>query len=229
MQRHINKYYDPELTDQALKRGQHRTWVGGMWDEIGRLQFDFLKTQGLVPTHKVLDLGCGCFRAGVHLIEYLETSNYFGIDISAELLETGYREELVPKGLDARLPKSNLLSSGDFEACRFGIQFDTVIAQSVFTHLSLNHVRQCLARISSSVKIGGKFYLTAFLCPDDQPITEPFTHSPGGIVTSPVQDPFHYRAADFDYAAQGLPWQVEHYGSWNHPRNQSMVIFHRID
>ncbi|MGJ8668070.1 MAG: SAM-dependent methyltransferase [Oceanococcus sp.] len=224
----INKYYDKSLTSQAIEREQHRAWVGGMWESIGKLQFEFLLQQGLRPNQKVLDLGCGCFRAGVHLVQHLDIGHYFGVDISQELLDAGYERELVPNGLDARLPKENLACSEDFEVDAFNVNFDYVIAQSVFTHLSFNHLRQCLSRIWPSVAVGGVFYATAFICPSDQPLTEPLKHQPGGIVTYPVQDPFHYAESDFEYAARGLPWRVELIGAWDHPRNQSMIAFHRI-
>ncbi len=38
--------------------------VGGLWDEIGQLQFDFLRAKGLLPRHKLLDFGCGSLRGG---------------------------------------------------------------------------------------------------------------------------------------------------------------------
>ena len=199
-----------------------------MWEEIGQLQFEFLKSRNLQPHHKLLDLGCGCFRAGVHLIDYLQSGQYFGIDISQELLDAGYAKELTPLGLDKKLPPTNLLCSLDFEAERFGVRFDMAIAQSVFTHLSFNHLRQCLARLAPAMNAGAVFYITAFICPAEKDATCPIKHDPGGIVTSPVSDPFHYQSDDFQYAAKGLPWRVEVIGNWDHPRNQSMVAFHRL-
>ena len=225
----INKYYDSQLTEQAIERKQHRAWVGGMWESIGKLQFQFLLDQGLDPNHKILDLGCGCFRAGVHLIEYLMPNHYFGLDISQELIDAGYEQELVPRGLDQRLSKNNLKSNADFRVDEFDQKFDYVIAQSVFTHLSFNHLRQCLAQVADSVAIGGVFYATAFICSDKDAFTKPFKHQPGDIVTSPTEDPFHYKETDFAYAANGLPWKVELIGDWNHPRNQSMIAFHRTE
>ncbi len=32
--------------------------IGGRWEEIGRLQFDFLVAEGLMPAHTLLDIGC---------------------------------------------------------------------------------------------------------------------------------------------------------------------------
>ena len=50
----------------------HREAVGGLWDEMGRLQFDFLVAQGLQPHHKMLDIGCGSMRGGRHFVNHLE-------------------------------------------------------------------------------------------------------------------------------------------------------------
>ena len=46
----------------------HREQVGGLWDEIGALQIDFLRAQGLRPGDTLLDVGCGCLRGGVHFV-----------------------------------------------------------------------------------------------------------------------------------------------------------------
>jgi hypothetical protein len=34
---------------KGIKRVGHRRYVGGLWDEIGKLQLDFLINQGLRP------------------------------------------------------------------------------------------------------------------------------------------------------------------------------------
>jgi SAM-dependent methyltransferase len=72
----------------------HRNIVGGMWEEIGRLQFDFLVEKGLKTDCYFLDVGCGSLRGGVHFIRYLEPGHYFGIDKSKELLDAGRNVEL---------------------------------------------------------------------------------------------------------------------------------------
>ena len=68
------------------KRDWHRAAVGGRWEEIGRLQFDFLVRQGLMPEHFFLDVGCGSWRGGVHFVDYLLSHRYFGVDVSGARL-----------------------------------------------------------------------------------------------------------------------------------------------
>ena len=61
----------------------HRGFVGGdalLWDEIGKLQIDFLKSEGLLSRHTLVDIACGSLRAGKLFINYLESGNYLGID-----------------------------------------------------------------------------------------------------------------------------------------------------
>ncbi len=56
--------------------------IGGMWEIIGEVQFEFLVSQGLKPQHRLLDIGCGTLRGGRHFIAYLEAEKYTGIDLS---------------------------------------------------------------------------------------------------------------------------------------------------
>jgi hypothetical protein len=39
-------YFDVQQIRDVVAAGQHRSVVGGEWDEIGRLQFEFLKDSG---------------------------------------------------------------------------------------------------------------------------------------------------------------------------------------
>ncbi|MEP7013166.1 MAG: class I SAM-dependent methyltransferase, partial [Acidobacteriota bacterium] len=139
--------YAGGLSAEQIASGWHRTWIGGLWEEMGRFQLDYLVAEGLAPGMTLLDVGCGCLRAGVHLIPYLEPGRYFGVDVSAPLLDAGYDVELVAVGLQDRLPRENLLANGSFEAWRFGTRFDMALAQSVFTHLPANFIRRCLIEL----------------------------------------------------------------------------------
>ena len=55
----------------------------------------------------------------------------------------------------------------------------------------------------------------------------PYAHDPEDIVTYDIRDPYHYKLADFFYAASGLPWQIRYLGKWGHPRGQRMLEFIR--
>jgi SAM-dependent methyltransferase len=219
--------YDRELSPEELAAGNHREFVGGLWDELGALQLDFLLRQGLRPEMKLLDLGCGCLRGGVRFIRYLDPGNYYGIEANASLLRSAREIELPRAGLADRLPPGNLLLDSDFAAWRFGVAFDMVLAQSVFSHLPGEWLRRCLAELARCVRPGGSFYATYFHCPPDWPPGEPRHDDAHGGTTFWDRDPYHYRERDLEEAADPRAWQVEHLRGWGHPRGQWMVRFRR--
>lgn len=219
-------YEHSERVAEEVAAGRHRELIGGMWEELGRLQLDFAIDRGLRPEMTVVDVGCGCLRAGLHFIRYLEPGNYYGVDAHRELLDAGYEVEL-EAGLRDRLPRQNLLCTADFDLSAFGRCFDMAFAQSLFTHLAPDPIRLCLERLAPAVRAGGSFYATFFECPEDHPPAEPIDHQPGGIRTYADADPYHYRASDFAIACFGLPWEFRYVGDWRHPRAQRMLHFLR--
>ncbi len=223
----ISNYYDRERLKANVDAGGHRGYVGGMWEVIGRLQFDYLRGRGLPRDARLLDIGCGCLRGGVHFVEYLEPGHYYGMDLWQELLDAGYDVELVNAGLQDRLPRENLIADGEFRFERFGTTFDAALAQSLFTHLPLNHIRLCLGRLAPWMRPGGALYATIFACEREEDWFGPVERVPRLVTTRPDQDPYHYTYADIERCAAGLPWEVEVVGDWNHPRGQAMVELRR--
>jgi ubiquinone/menaquinone biosynthesis C-methylase UbiE len=214
------------LSNEEANAGLHRESVGGMWDEIGKLQFDFILNQGLKPEMKFVDIGCGCFRGGVHFLRYLNSGNYYGIDMNSSLIDAGYQQELDVTNRN-KLPQKNLLVNDHFELYLLGVEFEFALAQSVFTHLPLNHIRRCLFELAKCVKQGGKFYATFFECSSESLYTLT-THQPGGIITSMDSDPYHYQLQDFFWLIKGLPWTLSYIGDWKHPRGQKMLSFTKM-
>src|SRR3989449_5135255 len=90
----ISRYYDKVALEAEVQAGRHREAVGGLWDEIGQLQIDFLVSQGLMPHHRLLDIGCGSLRGGVKMIRYLDVGHYAGVDLHESLINAGYEIEL---------------------------------------------------------------------------------------------------------------------------------------
>src|SRR5262245_47018285 len=145
--------------EAGIRQVGHRDYVGGLWETIGRLQFDFLVGRGLLPRHRLLDVGCGCLRGGVYFIAYLEAGHYFGLDKEPLLLAAGITE--VGRELfEAKQPV--LRVAGDFAPRPFGEAVDFALAQSVFTHLPAPLVRSCLRRVRMGVRPGGTFLATFF-------------------------------------------------------------------
>lgn len=201
----------------------HRQAIGGAWDEIGQLQFDFLVDRGLKPDHRFLDVGCGSLRGGVHFIRYLEDGHYHGIDAQQWLLDAGLNVELPKAGVVGKTP--HLLCRDDFDVSAFGTMFDYALAQSVFTHLPWNTIQRCLVNIRKALKPDGRFYATFFEDQHGDYRAAPQPHERGGRITYPDQDPFHYEFDVFVALAHRIGLDVEYIGDWNHPRDQMMMVF----
>lgn len=216
-----SSYYDENAMRATVAQKKHRAIIGGLWDELGTLQLNFLKSQGLQPQHRLLDIGCGCLRLGVPAVAFLNAGNYFGTDLNEAFLDAGYSDEILPAELGWKLPRSHLVTDREFTFSGIPKHIDFAIAQSVFTHLPLNHMRLCLARLAEHLEGPCTFFFTVFLAPEGQEM-KPLEQYPG-IVTHPHKDPYHYTTEDILHAAAGLPWDIDVVGSWNHPRNQTMV------
>lgn len=216
----VNGYGD-ELTADAIAAREHRVAVGGMWEEIGRLQFEFVRDRGLQPGHALADVGCGCLRGGLHFIDYLEPGRYHGLDINASLIEAG-RQEVSAAGLDAKAPQ--LLVDDGFRVRRFGTRFDCMLSVSLFTHLPINHILRCLAEARRSLAPKGVYYATYFEAPSPL-FLEPLRHQPGDVETWFDQDPFHLGFDEIAWMAAHAGLRAERIGAWNHPRNQMMAAF----
>lgn len=93
----------------------HRDAVGGMWEEIGRLQLDCLVSQGLEPAHHLLDVGCGSLRGGCFFIRYLDAGHYFGIEKERALIRAGTDVEIPRHGLQDKRPHLVVTDSFDLD------------------------------------------------------------------------------------------------------------------
>jgi SAM-dependent methyltransferase len=188
---------------------------------MGRHQLDFLVAQGLAPSHRFLDVGCGSLRAGRHLVSYLDPGNYYGLDVNLPVIEAGYERELTASQRE-RLPEGNLRATDRFFA-DFGVEFDMAIAQSVFSHLSLNHLRLCLWRVGRVMRPGGTFFVTFFERGDDFPIDG--VDDDRSLHTE--RNNYWYYRGDMEWATERTPWEFRYHGDWNHPRGQRMVAYTR--
>jgi len=223
----FSPYDNTSHMQRVVSDGHHRAVVGGLWHELGMLQADFLKQQGLRPEDAFIDVGAGSFRAGVKLIPYLNAGNYYAIDRQAALLEAGYTHEIEAAGLAGRFPRRHFAATSDFDVAGFGRHFDVGIAQSVFTHMPITRLADCLAALAPHFRIGGRFFVTVFLCPDDA-VSGPVTQQPGGVVTTAKHDPFHTTQSALEtVAARATRWRMNIIGDWGHPRNQKMILFTR--
>lgn len=201
MSQHISPYHAPGFIPDALARGKHRDIIGGRWDETGIIQMQMLLAEGLKPQHRLLDIGCGPLRTGCRLVPYLNPGNYWGTDLSGDLMRQGYRQELT-EGDRARLPRSQLVEDRDFSFPGIPDGFDYLLCFAVFTHLPLNHLRRGLVQVGRRFARFEKFLFTVFLAPDAAASLGP-VRQPDGVVTHDIRPPYHVLESDLHlFAAQ---------------------------
>jgi len=198
-----------ELLRRLAKSRLNPLWykyaIGGKWNEIGKLQFDFMVEQGLKPEHYLLDIGCGSLRGGLHFIRYLYDWHYTGIDCNVALLKTG--EKLILKnGLGYKNPELSCLNNFEFK----NLYFDYALAWSLFTHLTVEQIRTCIENVKPI--LSGKFFATFF--ESDRP--EKINY-----------DTFAYPFWQFQRICLENDLRVERINDFIHPRGQKMMVITR--
>ncbi len=191
-----------------------------MWDEIGKLQFDFLVGRGLRPDHYLLDIGCGSLRGGVHFIRYLGTGRYFGVEKEESLLEAGRSVELKRYALAEKDPQLFKIDDFDLSALPPEVRFDFMLAQSVFTHLTPQLIELCVKRVMPRLRQKGVFYATFDESPDD----ESYSRGPHKWRRDELRM-VYYPFSLFEGISQRVGATVEYVGEWGHPRHQKMIAF----
>ena len=195
----VRAFFNPEL---AI--GQHE---GSAPIKVGRLQFDYLRKQGLKPQNSLLDYGCGALRLGRYVIPYLEPGQYYGLDISESII--AYAQRLVARSNLAQCAPS--LCPIKESGIPIEKSFDYIIAQSVFTHTDPDTTLVIMRAAAEHMHDSSQF-LATFWMRDD------FGES---------------RGVDYYYPAVGIMDMAEKSGLWpefkddyEHP-SQKMVVFSR--
>jgi len=134
----------------------------------------FIRQGGLLPEHRVLDIGCGIGRMAVPLTQYLdpEKGRYSGVD-PVEGGITWCRRFISPvypnftfQRLDIAHNLYNPQGKISGQALRLPYaerQFDFVIMTSVVTHLPPDEVLVYLSEAARLLKPGGRLFMTAFV------------------------------------------------------------------
>jgi hypothetical protein len=190
-----------------------RGFVGGLWHEMGELQFRFLLDQGLEPSHVLLDIACGSLRAGVRLVPYLDTGHYLGIDIDPSLIEHGRKVELGEKLCAIKRPE--FVVSGSFEFDRFSRRPDYAIAHSLFTHLTRADIGLCLRNLRAVAQSNTILFATFF----------EVARASDNPAQSHPHAPFRYTREQMRLLGDAAGLRMEYIGAWAHPRNQKMLRY----
>lgn len=157
---HVSYYRAVMRSDVA---GKSPEWAVGSatherWLALGEMQFAYLREHGLKPADRMLEIGCGNLRAGWRFIQYLNPGNYYGIDISPDILLAA-QDTLVRYNLRDKLPCLTPVRDLTF-AFLPDEHFTVVHAHSVFSHCPMETLDECLAHVGRIMRPEGFFDFT---------------------------------------------------------------------
>jgi SAM-dependent methyltransferase len=147
-----------ESLQDRSERLAETVFLGGPkhdFERVGRLGFQVLLAEGLRPSSRVLDVGCGALRLGYWLMRFLDPGCYFGIEPQREMLDVGLRQLVEPEVV-ARA-HARFAFNDDFDLSVFGERFDFVIARSIWTHASKTQIAKMLSSFAATSQPLGVF------------------------------------------------------------------------
>ena len=145
---------DAARSEEAAVGGRtHEEWL-----RVGQMQFDYLIAHGLRPGMRMLEIGCGNLRAGRLFISHLYAGDYYGIDISPDILLAAQRT-VAEFGLQAKLPYLALVADLKLDFLP-PAAFTVVHAHSVFSHSPIEVIGECLAHVGRVMAPGAIFDFT---------------------------------------------------------------------
>ena len=160
--RHGGVYKDVRLSFDDMQSEAYKKYLGGGpegWDKRGQFQLYFLKRMGLLPSQKLLDIGCGPIRAGVFFIEYLNKSNYCGVEYNKDFIVAA-KQIINNKKLNDKNPTVNVIENFNFNDAGVGKDFDYGIAFSVLNHCNKSQRHAFFNNISHILNSSAKLFIT---------------------------------------------------------------------
>jgi hypothetical protein len=213
--RHIRALPASEAKQLAPGAHHYTAYVGPptQYDFMGATQFRLLCALGLREHHRLLDFGCGSLRAGRLFIPYLLPERYFGVEPNRWLVEDGIAREL---GADAvRLKRPAFSHRADFDCSAFGVRFDYVLAQSIFSHCGRDLVARTLAAFARNTTDAAIAAVTFVVAETEADATaESGWLYPRSVAHTPAAIDALIRDAGFNGTA--IPWY--------HPRQRWYVL-----
>jgi ABC-type polysaccharide/polyol phosphate transport system ATPase subunit len=170
---------------------------GSSAGNAGAWMFDFLEREGVRPSDRVLHLGDASVAVTERWRSFLEEHHYVRPVNDASLFALG--------------PEAGA--------------FDVAIADFVFPLRPFNTVARSIASVVRRLEPSGRFYATWFENPDPasfEPIAQP-----GGVISFPDSEPYHYPFELVANVCQAVGATVERVPSAGHPGGASLLVISR--
>jgi len=131
-----------EICETLRQQGIFSGGPPQLFESAGRLQLATLVREGLYPYSRLLDVGCGCLRAGYWLIRLLDPGCYYGIEPNTKMLQAGIEQVIGPELQAVKRPSFDTNDRYDFAV--FGVQFEVFLARSTCSHAPKSHIQTML-------------------------------------------------------------------------------------
>lgn len=140
---------------------EHHSNYGEPWAG-GRDVFEFLaESAHLTPDSRVLEIGCGTLRVGLHFIRYLSTEHFHCLERDELSLMAAFRYELPAQGLLSKRPLIVRGEDMDFSKFGSGIMYDLIYASAVFLHMPDKLVWVGLERLAGKLRpLEGRIFVS---------------------------------------------------------------------
>ncbi|KAF7817855.1 S-adenosylmethionine-dependent methyltransferase domain-containing protein [Senna tora] len=155
----ISHYEGPESDNHTalpcpgeLLVEEHHSNYGEPWAG-GRDVFEFLaQSSQLKPDSRVLEIGCGTLRVGLHFIRFLNPEHFNCLERDELSLMAVFRYELPSQGLLFKRPLIVKGEDMDFSKFDSGVIYDLIYASAVFLHMPDRLVWSGLERLATRLK-----------------------------------------------------------------------------
>ncbi len=167
------------LTRAQIETDAFKSHLGGgaaQWDRRGAFQLALLQHYGLTRSSRLLDVGCGPLRGGVHFLDFLAPGRYRGVDFNASLIDAAHAIMDRHGHGDA---KSRVSVLTDFGLSCLGETYDFVLCFSVLNHCSVSERLRFFAEIAPVMAPAGCLIVThgGWFDPGSYPLAARFSAS----------------------------------------------------
>lgn len=211
------------LSKVIAKDGYQDTKI---WREHQRMQFDYVKRQGLATNSVFMDIGCGPMRLGQVVIPELSSGWFYGVDINADTIALGQQ---VLEESNVSTERCTFIVTDEFDLSGCDHKVDLAFSNSLMSHLNLNSIMACLMAVRRVIADDGVYCSTFFLLPEGQQWDAPFDRMKWdkALKTYPLQNSYHYTMEMMEHAARLAGFSIEIDESFGHP-SQTMGVFRPI-
>jgi cyclopropane fatty-acyl-phospholipid synthase-like methyltransferase len=119
----------------------------------GLAQLQTLLVNGCLPSHRVLEIGCGALIAGFPVMQYLEADRYVGIDPNKWLIDSSLKHKEVQEVV--RSKNAQFLFNEDFDGSSLG-SYDFILSHSILSHAAFWQLELFLDNAWKQLNRGGK-------------------------------------------------------------------------